>query len=189
MASVLFYLSKYPAVQQKLQSLLDKSMPNGPKDWSYEKVKSITFIDDIVNEALRLKPALLTGGYRVTPDKGLQVDEVHIPGNTNVFVPVQMIQTDDRYYPKPQDFIPERWGDKKEEMGTDNAPYYPFSMGPYSCPGKNLAMMSLRISISTVMQKFSVEFAKGETGEEFDKGAMDTFTTTLPPLRVQFQRR
>jgi cytochrome P450 len=190
MASILFYLSKYPSTQQKLHSLLDSAMPNGPSDWTYEKTKSITFIDDIINEVLRLKPALLTGGYRVTPPKkGLQIDEVHIPGDTNVFVPIQLIQTDERYNSHSLEFIPERWGERREEMGTDGAPYYPFSIGPYSCPGKNLAIMSLRIAVSTVMQRFRVGFAKGESGEKFDKEAMDTFTTTLPPLQVEFQRR
>ncbi|KAL1961494.1 hypothetical protein VTN77DRAFT_1673 [Rasamsonia byssochlamydoides] len=187
LATVLFYLAKYPATLQKLQRLLDEAMPDG--NWSYEKVKSVTFIDDIINETLRLKPALLTGGYRVTPAKGIQVDEMYIPGDVNVFVPMQLIQTDDRYYKKAHDFIPERWNERREEMETDNAPFLPFSIGPYSCPGKNLAMLSLRIAISTIAQQFNVTFAPGETGEGFDKGALDTFTTTLPPLQVQFHQR
>lgn len=61
--------------------------------------------------------------------------------------------------------------------------------GPYGCPGKNLAMMSLRIALSRIAQQFDITFAPGETGEGFDKGAMDTFTTTLPPLLVQFHNR
>ncbi|KAL2004524.1 hypothetical protein VTN00DRAFT_3409 [Thermoascus crustaceus] len=189
LATVLFFLAKYPAVLQKLQHLLDEAMPGGAKDWSYDKVKSITFIDDIINETLRLKPALLTGGYRVTPTKGLQVDEVYIPGDVNVFVPIQLIQTDDRYYMDAHKFIPERWGERRDEMDTDSAPFLPFSLGPYSCPGKNLAMMTLRIALSRITQQFSITFAPGETGEGFDKGAMDTFTTTLPPLLVQFHNR
>lgn len=164
-------------------------MPNGPKDWTYEKVKSISFIDDIINETLRLKPALMTGGYRVTPSKGLQIDEVYIPGDVNVFVPMQLIHKDKRYYENAEEFIPERWGERREEMGTDGAPHFPFSMGPYACPGKNLAMMSMRITISRLAQQYNVSFAPGETGEDFETKALDTFTTTLPPLQVQFQRR
>jgi len=55
----------------------------------------------------------MTGYYRVTPPNGIQVDEVHIPGDTNVFVPVQLIQRDPRYWPKPLEFIPERWSEQK----------------------------------------------------------------------------
>ena len=110
-------------------------MPGGERDWSYEKIREISFLDDIINETLRLKPALLTGYYRVTPPNGIQVDEVHIPGDTNVFVPVQLIQRDPRYWPKPLEFIPERWSDMKGQQSTENTPFIPFSLGLYFSPG------------------------------------------------------
>jgi len=188
-AAIFYYMCRYPSVLRKLQGLLDAAMPNGPRDWSYEKAKSVTYLDDIINETLRLKPALLTGGYRVTPVNGIQVDEVYIPGDTIVFVPTQLIQTDPRYYADPLEFIPERQGERREEMKTDGAPYYPFSTGAYSCPGKNLAIMTLRIVLSRMAQQFSLAFAPGETGNNFDKEALDTFSTTLPPLMVQVTSR
>ncbi|KAF7596101.1 hypothetical protein BBP40_003363 [Aspergillus hancockii] len=153
------------------------------------RIKPITSIDDIIGETLRLRPALMTGEYRVTPRQGTQVDEVRIPGDVNVFVPVQVIQTDKRYYMEVREFVLERWGERREVMGTEGAPFMPFSLGPYNYPGKNLAMLSLRIATSTIAQQYNISFAPGETGEAFEKGALDTFTTTLPPVQVQFQRR
>lgn len=50
-------------------------------------------------------------------------------------------------------------------------------------------MMTQRIAISCIAQQFDLSFAPGETGEGFEKGALDTFTTTLPPLYVRFGRR
>lgn len=50
-------------------------------------------------------------------------------------------------------------------------------------------MMSLRISLSTLLQSFNIQFAPGENGEAFENQTLDTFTTTLPQLKVQFQRR
>lgn len=205
LATVLYYLARHQSVLAKLQQKLDEAMPGGADDWSYDKVKDISFIDDIINETLRLRPAVMTGGYRVTPAEGLQVDEVHIPGDTIVFVPVQLIQTDERYYEEAKEFIPERWSEKRHEMKTDGAPFIPFltgkrwfplwlprltfEAGPYICPGKNLAMISLRTSISTIAQQYNFSFAPGETGEAFETGALDTFNTSLPPLQLAFQRR
>ncbi|EKG20298.1 Cytochrome P450 [Macrophomina phaseolina MS6] len=188
LASILYFLAKHPEVLAKLQAHLDSVMPT-PAHWTYEKAKSVTYIDDVVNEAMRLKPALLTGGYRVTPSQGLQVDEQYIPGDTNVFVPIQLIQTDPRYYTQPNDFVPERFGERKGEMTTEGAPFIPFALGPYQCPGKNLAIMSLRISLSKIAQQFDISFAPGETGETFDNEALDTFTTSLPPVMIQFSER
>ncbi|KAH7018218.1 putative cytochrome P450 [Microdochium trichocladiopsis] len=204
LAWILYFLCLNPEVQTKLQAKVDAVLPrssatttitgagggdSGENGWSYEKVKQITYIDDIINEALRIKPALLTGGYRQTPPQGLQVDEQFIPGGTNVFVPIRQIQNDARYWKQPGAFSPERWGEKWEEMGTEAAPYMPFSMGSYSCPGKNLAMMTMRIALSRLAQECTVSFAPGEDGVEFEAGAKDTFTTTLLPLQLQFHRR
>ncbi|KAJ5154854.1 Cytochrome P450 [Penicillium coprophilum] len=188
LASALYYLAKNPAVLSKLQCHLDEVMPGRSKDWSYEKVKSVTYLDDIIHETLRLRPAVMTGGYRVTPAEGLQIDEVYIPGDVNVFVPVQLIQTDERYYTDAKQFVPERWNEKTE-MCSESAPFFPFLLGPYTCPGKNLGMMSLRISLSTLAQLFHIQFGPGETGEAFETETRDTFTTTLPPLQIQFQPR
>ena len=106
-------------------------MPNGEEDWSYEKVKAISYLDAIINETLRLKPAVPGGVPRVTPASGLQIDEVFIPGDTNVIVPAYAIQRDPRYFEDPDTFIPERWTDEKSEMIRDRAAYAPFSLGRF----------------------------------------------------------
>ncbi|RDW90562.1 cytochrome P450 [Aspergillus mulundensis] len=188
LTSVLYFLAKNPDVQAKLQRHLDEAMPSGPGDWTYKNVKNIAYLDDIITETLRLRPAILTGGYRVTPPEGMRVDEVYIPGDVNVFVPTQLVQTDERYYVDAKSFVPERWCERKE-MVREGAPYFPFLYGPYVCPGKNLALMSLRISVSKLAQRFHVRFAEGENGGDFERRTLDTFTTTLPPLRIQFVRR
>ncbi|KAI1646748.1 cytochrome P450 [Daldinia loculata] len=188
LASALFYLAKFPRVLKKLQAQIDDIIPT-PADWTYEKAKAIAYLDNVIDETQRLKPALLTGGYRRTPPEGIQIDEQFIPGNVSVIVPIQLIQTHPRYWKQSMDFIPERFGERSAEMGTSEAPYMPFSQGTYGCPGKNLALMTLRIAISSLAQHFDITFAADETGEIFDKEAKDVFTTSLEPLNLQFSPR
>ncbi|KAI4862377.1 putative benzoate 4-monooxygenase cytochrome P450 [Hypoxylon rubiginosum] len=188
LAQILFYLAKFPAVFKKLQERVDAVMPS-PADWTYEKTKSIAYVDNIIDEGLRLKPAILSNLYRVTPPQGIQVDEQHIPGDTNVFVPMQRIQTDPRYWKEAAEFVPERFGERRVEMGTDDSPFMPFSLGVYSCPGKSMAIMTMRIALSRIAQEFDISFAPGETGEKFDKEAGDVVTTSLLPLMLQFTPR
>ncbi|KAI4602498.1 hypothetical protein KJ359_009742 [Pestalotiopsis sp. 9143b] len=185
LASALFYLARHPAAYRKLQRLVDAAVPEDGV-WSYEAVKSVTYIDDVINETLRLKPALLAGSHRLTPPEGIQVDEVHIPGDTTVFVPTQLIQTDARYWgSRAAEFVPERFSDQD----CTDAPFLPFQLGLHSCPGKNLALMSLRIALSKVALNFDMSFAPGEDGANFDDAALETFTTTLPSLQLQFSKR
>lgn len=97
-------------------------------------MKEIRPLDDFIAETLRLKPALKVGVSRQTPAAGLQIDEVRIPGDTDVVVPMEMIQRDARYWPSADDFVPERWGERRGEMKTDQAPYMPFSLGKWPPP-------------------------------------------------------
>ncbi|KAH8647268.1 cytochrome P450 [Xylariales sp. PMI_506] len=185
----LFHLVKYPHEQKKLQALLDEAIPGGLSDWTFEKARSVGHLDDFISETLRVKPALMLAGPRETPAAGLQVDEVYIPAGVNVLVPTGQIHRDPRYWKQADEFIPERWGDRREEMETDGSPYLPFSFGGYICPGKNLARISIRAALSMILLTFDVSFAPGENGEVFDNEVLDTFVITLPPLMLCFTPR
>jgi cytochrome P450 len=104
-------------------------VPGGSSEWTWDKVKSVSYLEDCILESLRLKPALMSGAARETPAQGVQIDEVHIPGNTNVIVSAIQIHRDPRYWQQAEEFIPERWSERRAEMGTDTSPYFPFSLG------------------------------------------------------------
>jgi len=128
----LYHLAKYPAEQDKLHVLVDAAFPDGTDSWTFEQARSVTYLDHFIAETLRIKPALMLAGPRETPPEGLQIDEVHIPGNVNVLVPTAQLHRDPRYWSLPNDFIPERWGDRRVEMGTEQSPYLPFILGAYT---------------------------------------------------------
>lgn len=62
-------------------------------------------------------------------------------------------------------------------------------LGAYQCPGENLALESLRISVSRICQEFNLSLAPGETGEKFEADVIDTFTTRLPPQDIRLAAR
>lgn len=97
--------------------------------WDYSKVQVLPYLDGIINETLRLKPPVLQGVPRETPPQGIRIGDLHIPGHVIVSVPTILIQRDPRWWQQPDEFIPERWGDKKEQMGTENSPWLPFQQG------------------------------------------------------------
>lgn len=138
---MLYYLAKYPDIQAKLQGLLDKAFPGGSDHWSIDELGHVGYLDDCLAETLRLKPALPLGGPRETPAEGIQIDEVHIPGSIIVLVPTRQIQQDPRYWTDAEEFIPERWRERRDEMGTDNSPYMPFLLGKSSMTLLNVAKL------------------------------------------------
>ncbi|KAL1596515.1 hypothetical protein SLS60_009162 [Paraconiothyrium brasiliense] len=186
----LFFLAKYPEKQRKLREELFKSMPGGVSDWSYAKVKEVSYLDDFINETLRLKPPIMLGVQRETSEKGLRIDnDIYVPPRTTVMVPMQAIQKDPRYWPQAEEFIPERWTERRKDMGTDNAPFFPFCMGPHLCAGKIVAYTSMRIALSKLVMEFDVVFAPDEDGVAFDTRELETFSTVVPPLQLIFTPR
>ena len=61
--------------------------------------------------------------------------------------------------------------------------------GVYSCVGKNLALMEMRILTAILLTRFDVGFAPGENGEELFKHFLDHFTSDAGPLRLTFKER
>ncbi|KAH7382175.1 cytochrome P450 [Pyrenochaeta sp. MPI-SDFR-AT-0127] len=189
LANALFFLTKHPERQQKLRKFAEAALPSGYASWDYARVKSISYLDDIINETLRLKPPVIQGTPRETPAKGIRIGNKYIPGYVNVSVPMTPIQRDARRWKQPHEFIPERWTEMKDEMNTDSGPWFPFQMGMHACVGKNLAYLTLRTALTAIVLNFDITFAPGETGDEFDGNYLSSLMMTLRPLQLIFTPR
>lgn len=114
---------------------------------------------------------------------------MRIPGDVVVSVSPHSIHRDPRIWGDDAlVFRPERWA--AEGVHPDRMPFIPFTRGQYACPGKNLAMMELRMALSRVALRYQrLAFAVPEDVTRFDEGALDTFTMTLPPLPLVLTKR
>ncbi|KAJ6171583.1 hypothetical protein N7470_000650 [Penicillium chermesinum] len=191
LAHALFYLASNIDAYRKLQKELDHTFGDGAEasQFTNKNLQSLAYLEAVIHETLRLKPAVPSGQPRVTPSEGLQVDEVWIPSKTIVVVPQYVIQRDERYFPSGSRFIPERWLDEKDDLVKHEEAFFPFQLGQYSCVGKQLALMQLRSVISRIAYNFDLAFAAGEDGTAFDGDAKDTFTFTIGPLSLVFTER
>ncbi|KAL6856827.1 cytochrome P450 [Trichoderma novae-zelandiae] len=180
LANALYYLARSPESYRRLQAALRDQFPGGVNDWSYEK--NIPYLDYVIQETLRLKPSVPGGLPRVAPPEGLMVDNDFIPGGTVIAVPTFSIQRDPRFWSDADVFKPERW----EGLSTEKSPWIPFTRGQWACPGRNLAMMEMRMVLSRIALQYNVSFANPDDGKSFDTDVMDTFTLTLPPLHLMF---
>ena len=59
---------------------------------------------------------------------------ITIPEKTKIFIPTYSIHHDERYFPKPDEFDPERFGPEVEKM-RHPMHYMPFGDGPRNCIG------------------------------------------------------
>ncbi|KAF1808400.1 putative cytochrome P450 [Eremomyces bilateralis CBS 781.70] len=179
---LMYELCKHPDQLHKLQAEIDRVA--GEKTFlTCEDVENSPLLDGYISEALRLHPAVPSGVQRETPPEGIHIKDKFIPGNTIIWMPVHTIQRDARYFPKPLEFMPERWTTKPEYV-VDKRAFLTFSTGPYKCIGEKLAMMEMRAVMANIMRNFDVKFAPSEDCDAIENQTKDTFTLTMGKLDV-----
>jgi cytochrome P450 len=103
------------------------------------------------------------------------------------------LQRNPRYFsPFPDSFWPDRWLPEKdrqkisskEEFIHDPTAFNPFSYGPASCVGKNLALLELRAVTCFLVQKFTFKAKEGFNVESWEDGIQDYFVVKRPALPV-----
>lgn len=153
-------LAKEKAIVQKMQAEVDVI-----DDLTVTTTKSLPYLNGVVNEALRLCNPVPSGVQATLSPAGLQLGDIHLPGNIQIRIPVLALMTNARYFPEPQSFIPERWTGERPELLLERAAFIPFGYGVHSCVGRQLALNEMRLVIAKVVKDFDIEL-----GESYDEG-------------------
>lgn len=96
-------------------------------------LEQLPYLTALLMEGLRLSPGLGTRLQRIAPDRNLVYGQWIIPAGTPVGMTVMFMHTDEKLYPDPWRFNPERWMDSRRR--ADNATFAPFSRGTRNCVG------------------------------------------------------
>lgn len=86
--------------------------------------------------------------------------------------------------------MPERWTTQPELVLRRDV-FAPFSLGAYSCAGKPLAMVQLRMVIAMLVRNFELCFAPGSEAEceRFIRDQADCFTVRVRSLPLLLRER
>ncbi|KAL2838069.1 cytochrome P450 monooxygenase [Aspergillus pseudodeflectus] len=183
LTNLFFHLATDPVWQTRLQAELD-ALPT----LSQEQLTGAKVLDALINETLRLHPAVPSGTQRITPPEGLQIGDRYIPGDVMVCVPTHTLFRDERVFAQPQEFLPERWTTRPELIKEPSA-FIPFNAGPYACVGKQLALMELRLVAAEILTRYNVRLAEGQRADVFLESCHDTFTLATGALELVFEER
>lgn len=189
MTHIFYRLCKDPSHIKKLRDELDPLVENQQlSSFNVGLVEKCNHLNGVINEGLRLFPPVPSGVLRVTPPEGLKVGDNFVPGDVTIGIPTYSVNRSPKVAEKPDEFIPERWYSKGSMVKNSRA-FAPFSLGPYGCIGKGLALMELRTIVTLLVTQFDVEFAPGEDGRAFIEESKDVFTIALADLNLRFTPR
>jgi benzoate 4-monooxygenase len=159
--ALLYWVLKTPGVIQKLQKELDAAIPDEIDVPGFMTVKDLPYLQNVVNETLRIHSTSSLGLPRlVPPGDGVDILGHHFPPYTVLSVPAYTIHHSKEIWGQDADeFNPDRWDNITERQ--KNA-FIPFSYGPRSCVGRNVAEMELALIVSTVFRRYEFELYQDE---------------------------
>jgi cytochrome P450 len=152
-------LDRNPATRDHLEAELATVLGDGPA--APDDVPVLPFTQAVINETLRLyPPAYVTGreAIRDTTIGGTRIPKRHI-----VLISMYTTHRDQRFFPEPDTFRPERWLDGLEKRLPRGA-FIPFGMGSRKCVGASFAMMEATLLLATIARRWRFELAAREIG-------------------------
>ncbi|KAK0190790.1 cytochrome P450 monooxygenase [Armillaria mellea] len=183
LAAAIYYISRSPEIQAKLQAELDAHTPRN-HSISLEDVQQLPYLGMCINETLRMYSAVPGGLPRVVPEGGMSITGNNIVTGTTVGVHIYGLHHDPTVWGDDADtFNPDRWLDINTEMVRRT--FKPFSDGPAACIGKNLAMVHLRIVLASIFKRFEVIFEDPDGSLVVD----DWFVRRIKECRVGIRHR
>lgn len=136
-------------------------------------LKRMTYTTAVIKESLRLFVGAGTirkgvEGFDLVDTRNNQRYPTYVDGAFPIMVRAYPIHRDPRNFDDPDQFIPERFlGENLSKMRKDA--YRPFEKGSRDCPGQELSMMEMRITLALTIRRFDIKAVY----QEQDPIAMD----------------
>src|SRR5712675_359032 len=156
LSCTLYALLKHPDVLKKAYEEVDRVLgPDLDAKPTYQQVTQLTYITQVLKEALRLWPP--APAYGIAPLKDETIGgQYKLRKNTFVLVLALALHRDPSVWgPNPDAFDPENFGREAEAARPVNA-WKPFGNGQRACIGRGFAMHEAALAIGMILQRFKL---------------------------------
>ena len=156
LSCTIYALLKHPEVLKKAYEEVDRVLgPDINARPTYQQVTQLTYITQILKEALRLWPP--APAYGIAPLKDETIGgKYKLKKNTFVTVLVMALHRDPSVWgPNPDAFDPENFSREAEAKRPINA-WKPFGNGQRACIGRGFAMHEAALAIGMILQRFKL---------------------------------
>ncbi|HUE74817.1 MAG TPA: cytochrome P450 [Pirellulaceae bacterium] len=154
----LYLLAQHPEIMERVAAEADEIL--GDREPTLEDVAQLEYTEMVLKESLRIyPPAWELFARENTADVelgGFQIEK----GGIFLLYPL-VTHRDERFFPEPLKFDPERFSHERERE-IPNVAYFPFGAGLHACIGKTLAMMEMTIILAMIAREFSLSRPAGE---------------------------
>ncbi|CAG7831777.1 unnamed protein product [Allacma fusca] len=130
-----YYCAIYPEIQNRLREEIESVLEENKGESSYDAIMKMEYLNMVLSEVLRLHPPFTRTERRVTKEYQIPDTKVVLPVDTIVAISILSVHHDEKHFPEPQKFDPERFS---AENKANRHPYafMPFGHGPRNCIGQ-----------------------------------------------------
>ncbi|EDS34511.1 cytochrome P450 9b1 [Culex quinquefasciatus] len=161
-----YELALNPDVQEKLRKEVEDTnrMLNGGS-LTYDSLHKMTYLDMVLSESLRMWPPAsavdryCVKDYVLDDGQGLKFT---IEKGAGIWLPIQGIHHDPRFYNNPKKFDPERFNEKRR-LEIQPGTYMPFGIGSRNCIGSRFALMEVKCIMYYLLLNFTIERCNNTT--------------------------
>ncbi|KAI1300415.1 cytochrome P450 [Xylaria venustula] len=170
LTAAFFYLSRNQQCYKKLSAEIRSTFGSSAEIRVGSRLSGCRYLRACIDETLRMSPPVPTTLWReVVPgeqEEPLVIDGHVITPGTQIGVNLYSLHHNERYFPEPFRFLPDRWlGNEATKLATTQA-LAPFSTGTRGCPGKTMAYLEVSLVLARTLWYFDFEPAPQGKGSE-----------------------
>jgi cytochrome P450 len=151
-------LTQHEAVRAKMKAEIDTVL--GPDRMpGLEDVARLPYTTAVFSESMRIFPPVWVVGRRALED--VTIGDYEVPCRTIVITSQYLVHRDERYWPEPLEFRPERWLDEAAQAARPKFAYVPFGGGGRVCIGDAFAWTEGVILLAVMARRWRFEAVPG----------------------------
>ena len=148
-----YEIARHPHVEKRLLESLAVLGSRPITDEDMQAEGALKYVGWVVQESLRLHPVAASILRKFHP--GQQLNDITLKDEFNLGVTLPMLHKDERIWPDPEKFDPERFDEDVEiNKNRPTTSFLPFGGGPRTCIGKKLALLEMKYMLATLYRHF-----------------------------------
>ena len=152
-----YLLSQHPDVEARLHAELDSAL--GGRRPAFEDLPNLPYTRMVLSESMRLYPPAWAIGRRAL--KSFNAMGYEISAGSVVLMSQYIMHRDERFFPEPERFDPERWTAESQAQRPKFS-YFPFGGGARVCIGEQFAWMEGILLLGTIAQQWRMQLDPGQ---------------------------
>ncbi|CAE7105448.1 unnamed protein product [Rhizoctonia solani] len=156
----------YPHVARKAREEIDRVVGRERLPTMTDRA-DLPYLECVLSETLRWQPPT----SMEVPHRVRQEDEYRgyrIPANSTVRYNIYAITRDERMFPDPEKFIPERFDGSNPGPKPLDPRAFMFGVGRRICPGRDIVDASLYLIMANIIATTDINKPRDETGREYE---------------------